>query len=86
MPTLLSSASQSSRPRKRSHRPTWSYLTVEVSCFDLARLLDYCSNAYLRLSDGVERAIEEIPWYSDAYKAIDLDFFRVINTGRRARK
>lgn len=68
----------------RSSKSKSAYKTVEVSCFDLARLLDWCENSVMHLnSDGSTIGISDIEWYRDAHRAISLAFWTCTRTCRR---
>lgn len=71
----------------RSSKSKSAYKTVEVSCFDLARLLDWCETSVMQLnSDGSTIGISDIEWYRDAHRAISLAFWASIKTGWRISK
>lgn len=66
----------------RTHRGVKSksaYRVIEVSCLDLARLLDWCEHSTMPLqSDGSTIGICEVAWYREAYDTINQDFVRLI--------
>lgn len=65
-------------------QPKFEYKTVEVSAFDLARLLDWCENSVLPLnSDDSTIGISDIEWYRDAHRAISLAFWACTKIGWR---
>lgn len=68
---------------KRSSNSNSVYKTVEVSCFDLARLLDFCENATITTKSGEQVSIDAIDWYREAHREIDLAFWACIRTGWR---
>lgn len=70
----------------RSRRPRSAYKTVEVSCLDLARLLDWVENSTMSSKSGVPVSILDVPWYRDAYRSIELAFWAVIGADRRWRQ
>lgn len=67
----------------RSSKSKSAYKTVEVSCFDLARLLDYCESATITTQSGKQVTIDAIDWYRDAHRAISLAFWACVHTGWR---
>lgn len=71
---------------KRLSSSTSVYKTVEVSCFDLARLLDFCENATIKTQSGKRVSIDAIDWYRDAHREINLAFWACIKTGWRTSK
>lgn len=68
---------------KRSPKSNSVYKTVEVSCFDLARLLDFCENATIKTQSGNRVSIDAIDWYRDAHREINLAFWACVKTGWR---
>lgn len=70
----------------RSSNSKSAYKTVEVSCFDLARLLDFCEIATIKTQSGKRVSIDAIDWYRDAHREINLAFWACIKTGWRASK
>lgn len=68
---------------KRSSTNNSLYKMVEVSCFDLARLLDFCESATITTQSGKQVSIDEIDWYRDAHREINLAFWACIKTGWR---
>ena len=79
-------------PRKplrvnRSRQPKSAYRTIEIPCLDLARLLAWCDNSFMRLnSDSSTLRIQDVEWYRDAYLSIELAFWATIGAGRRRGK
>lgn len=73
----------------RTHRAvksTSAYRVFEVSCLDLARLLDWCDSSFIRRnSDGSTIGIRDIEWFRDAYDSVNQAFARLINAKRLAR-
>lgn len=77
---------QSSRKVARSVPPSTKHpacLTVEVSCFDLARVLDWVENATLLTQSGERVSILDTEWYRDAYRAIELAFWSTMAARKR---
>lgn len=62
-------------------KPTSAYKTCEVSCFDLARLLDWAESTTVRNSHGRRVSIDKIPWYAEAHSALSRELLRAIGTG-----
>lgn len=70
----------------RTRQPKSAYKTIEVSCFDLARLLDWVENSTMPDKCGAPVSILDVPWYRDAYRSIELAFWATIGAGRRWRQ
>lgn len=68
---------------KPSSRSTSVYKTVEVSCFDLARLLDWCESSTITTKSGEQVSIDAIDWYREAHREIELAFWACTKTGWR---
>ncbi len=66
----------------RSRQPRSAYKTVEVSCLDLARLLDWAENSTMSNQKGSPVSILDMSWYRDAYRSIELAFWAAIGSGR----
>lgn len=66
-----------------SRQPRSAYKTVEVSCLDLARLLDWAENSTMSNQKGSPVSILDASWYRDAYRSIELAFWAAIGSGRR---
>lgn len=65
-----------------------TYRTVEVSCFDLARLLDWCEQSHVSSTDAGRISITESAWYGEAYRSVSAAFDSALSpsprTGTRA--
>lgn len=55
-----------------------AYRTIEVSCIDLARLLDWCASSTMVTQSGTTIGISDTAWYRDAYDSVEQDFARLI--------
>lgn len=60
------------------------YRTVEVSCFDLARLLDWCDQSHVSSSDAGRISITETAWYGEAYRSVSAAFDSALSPSPRA--
>lgn len=67
----------------RSRHPKSAYKTIEVTCLDLAKLLDWIENSTMPGKDGIPVSILDVPWYRDAYRSIELAFWSTIGSARR---
>lgn len=61
------------------------YRQIEVSCLDLARLLDWCDNSVVLRQDGSTFGIHDSVWYRDAYVQVEHDFAQLISKRGSAR-
>lgn len=58
------------------------YKSVNVSCMDLARILDWCDSSILETAAGTKIRIADDPnWYGEAYRNLSHDFRRQIDSG-----
>lgn len=72
----------------RSHqavKSTSAYRVIEVSCFDLARLLDWCASSTMVTQSGSAIGIRDTVWYREAYDSVDNDFAQFLGTKGWAR-
>ena len=67
----------------RSHQAVKSksaYKLIEVSCLDLARLLDWCENSTMIPRSGPMIGIRDTDWYREAYDSVSDDFSSFITS------
>lgn len=55
-----------------------AYKLFEVSCLDLARLLDWCENSTMQAQSGETIRIRDTAWYREAYDSASIDFSQFI--------
>lgn len=55
----------------RAVKSKYAYSVIEVSCLDLARILDWCNASTLVTQSGSSIGIRDTVWYRDAYDSIE---------------
>lgn len=62
-----------------------AFKTVEVSCLDLARLLDWCDQSFVESPSSGRVSIQETAWYREAYHSALAVFHEALSPSSSSR-